>query len=124
MKLLYSSLLAALFAVGMGPSVEAHAAHDKKPSCVDYTKGDFAAQTIDAKEICQTACQTAEGLPVGRFKTDEENPDYAKCTCINEDNTGKTTDTRDLCQDGSAGATPATLAAVVATALVTLGSMM
>ena len=120
MKLCYSTLFAALFVLGMDPTVVAA----EKPSCTDYTKGEFEAQTISTKEICESACQTAEGLPVGRFSTEEGNPDYVKCTCIRENNQG-TTETRDLCMDGapSGGAMPTTLAAVVATALVVLASM-
>jgi len=66
-------------------------------SCTNYTKGEFGPQTINDKPVCQNACQVAEGLPVGRFDSAFE---YAKCTCINEDSSGMTTDTRDLCQDG------------------------
>ena len=76
-------------------------AADEKPSCIDYTKGEFEAQNITSQEICQTACQTAEGFPVGRFNTEEDNPDYAFCYCIKENDYGLTTDTRDLCKDGA-----------------------
>ena len=70
-------------------------------SCTDYTKGKFGPETIASFDICEDACQTAEGLPVGRFKSEVNNSDYLKCTCLFIDNSGDSTTVRDLCQDGA-----------------------
>lgn len=67
-------------------------------SCTDYTKGEFGPDTITSDEVCELACQKAEGLPVGRFKSEE---DYKKCTCLKIENDGSASETRDLCEDGT-----------------------
>jgi hypothetical protein len=70
-------------------------------SCRDYAKGNFGPKTITTEAICQQACQTAEGLPIGRFTSEDEPSNYAKCTCLgNQDGADSTSDTRDLCEDG------------------------
>ena len=81
-------------------------------SCTNYTKGEFGPDTITSDEICELACQKAEGLPVGRFKSEEE--DYKKCTCLKIDNSGAATETRGLCEDG----TPSSGQCIVGTGLV------
>ena len=76
---------------------------DDKPSCVDYAKGDYGPTTITSESICQEACQTAEGLPIGDFndeKVDETDPGHQKCTCLKKDNSGKVLENRGLCEDG------------------------
>eukprot|EP00751_Fragilariopsis_kerguelensis_P015334 CAMPEP_0170759042 /NCGR_PEP_ID=MMETSP0733-20121128/682_1 /TAXON_ID=186038 /ORGANISM="Fragilariopsis kerguelensis, Strain L26-C5" /LENGTH=125 /DNA_ID=CAMNT_0011098443 /DNA_START=192 /DNA_END=569 /DNA_ORIENTATION=- len=125
MKLSYTPLVAliALLGVYADTAVE-------KLSCTNYTKGKFEPQTITDQETCQTACQIAEGLPIGRFNTGESS-DYVLCYCINQDQSGKTTDTRDLCEDGtkSSGGTAASVigftsaAVAVAVNLVAMASM-
>ena len=74
-------------------------ANGEAPSCIDYAKGKFGPATITDDSICEDACQTAEGLPVGRFSS--EGDSYSKCTCLLIDNSGAATETRDLCQDGT-----------------------
>ena len=66
-------------------------------SCTDYAKGEYGPESITSDPICEQACQTAEGLPVGRFKSEGE--DYKKCTCLKIEENGSASETRALCQD-------------------------
>lgn len=71
----------------------------EKASCTDFSKGEFGPETIVSDENCQVACQLGEGLPVGRFKSDEGG--YAECTCLKIEENGSASETRDLCLDGT-----------------------
>ena len=75
-----------------------HMTNGQPASCTNYTKEKFGPTTITEEVICEDACQTAEGLPVGRFKS--EGDFYSKCTCLLITNSGEATETRDLCQTG------------------------
>ena len=88
-----------------GGLLEPVSAADDKPSCVDYSKGDFGPTTITSEQICQEACQTAEGLPVGDFNDNKKEGEpsdlgHQKCTCKKIDNNGNSVETRGLCEDG------------------------
>ena len=90
-------------------------------SCTDYTKGKFGPETIASFDICEDACQTAEGLPVGRFKSEVNNTDFLKCTCLFIENDGDASTVRDLCQDGApsgVGRVAAGLGLAVATTIL------
>ena len=91
----------------------------EKASCTDFTKGEFGPETIVSDENCQTACQLGEGLPVGRYKSDDGG--YAKCTCLKIEESGEASQTRDLCEDGTlsgAGSLGMGLIAMASTVMV------
>mmetsp|Transcript_24318 Transcript_24318/g.51750 ORF Transcript_24318/g.51750 Transcript_24318/m.51750 type:complete len:136 (+) Transcript_24318:342-749(+) len=73
------------------------------PSCANYTKGEFGPDDIVDEDSCRSACETAEGLPVGDYNR-EEGSDYATCTCVKKDPAGgSASETRGLCEDGEPG---------------------
>lgn len=79
------------------------------PSCLGYSKGAFSGDVI-TKDVCETACETAEGLPIPDFKiaecsvTTDLNEtvtaiDY-DCSCVRKDTSGSTElERRSLCKD-------------------------
>lgn len=114
----------ALVVVVLATSQSFATAQDDKASCTDYAKGAFGPETITGDENCQVACQTAEGLPVGRYDS-EPDVGYARCKCHVIEENGDSSLTRDLCLDGapSGGATlgfgvVGTAAAILVAALV------
>jgi hypothetical protein len=71
---------------------------DDLASCTDFAKGDFGPETLTADENCQIACQVAEGLPVGRYTSEDG---YITCKCLKIEEDGSASQTRDLCADGT-----------------------
>lgn len=63
-------------------------------SCQNYEKGDFKGN-VTSKEICEDACQAAEGFCCPDFK--ENNGTY-KCACLSCDSCSDK-QTRSLCED-------------------------
>ncbi len=86
------------FALLLALSMLVHVTNGQAASCTNYTKGDYGPTTITENSICEDACLTAEGLPVGDYNS--EGDFYSKCTCLLVDNSGSATVTRDLCQTG------------------------
>ena len=72
-------------------------AEGQAPSCQGYSKGDFSGNVINP-EMCEMACEIAEGLPTPHFKVDEctatTNSNDAvtifvhECTCLRSDTNG------------------------------------
>lgn len=63
-------------------------------SCQNYEKGAFSGN-VTSKEICEDACQAAEGFCCPDFK--ENNGTY-KCDCLSCDSCSEKK-TRSLCED-------------------------
>ena len=85
-------------------------AEGQAPSCQGYSKGDFSGNVINP-EMCETACEIAEGLPTPHFKVDEctatTNSNDAvtifvhECTCLRSDTNGNLLERQLLCDDGT-----------------------
>lgn len=73
-------------------------------ACIGYSKGAFTGD-VTTQDICETACETAEGLPRPDFKiaectTNNITETLYKCSCRRVDNNGNAVENRDLCEDG------------------------
>lgn len=66
------------------------------PSCTNYTKGAFGPTTIDSEAVCRSACETAEGLPIGDYNSEPAST----CNCKKTD--GQTD--RKICDDSPSAA--------------------
>lgn len=125
------SCVFALLLLLIAGSCSTHAA-----SCIGYSKGDFTGD-VTSKDICETACEVAEGLPKPDFKmqectTDNSTVTLYECACRRENNNGVTTQSRGLCDDGvcegevTGGASPKmrTVGFTIATSVLAVGLLM
>ncbi|CAB9529070.1 expressed unknown protein [Seminavis robusta] len=87
-----------------------HAESAEHPSCTNYTKGEFGPTTVDSQDVCKSACETAEGLPVGDYNMAPNS----SCACKSND--AKTD--RKLCNDNSAAASTSSLVIMVASSVL------
>eukprot|EP00540_Astrosyne_radiata_P002242 CAMPEP_0116845422 /NCGR_PEP_ID=MMETSP0418-20121206/13258_1 /TAXON_ID=1158023 /ORGANISM="Astrosyne radiata, Strain 13vi08-1A" /LENGTH=115 /DNA_ID=CAMNT_0004476531 /DNA_START=78 /DNA_END=425 /DNA_ORIENTATION=+ len=63
--------------------------------CIGYSKGSFSGN-VTTEDICKDACQQAEGLCCGDFKSSASGNETAyQCQCFAQGSSSR----RDLCKD-------------------------